>query len=181
MALTEEEKTKLQLFGNVQLSQAQIEAILGRTLSKNEWLTYQNKPVKKHKRSEASKLKLKFKSIAREAATLGLKKNMKSNEDVLAKRDERYHKRYRNVAQEAAEAGQKRLTRTNIENSNKLHFVKSVFKEGTGYTIEKTNEYHVARFRTNLSEWKIRGKVNLFNIHYAIRDLIDEDDIKSTR
>ena len=51
--------------------------------------------------------------------------------------------------------------------------MKSVFKETAGYTIEKTNDYYVAKFRTNLSEWKIRGQVNLFNIHQAIRDLIN--------
>ena len=173
MALTEAEKTKLLLFGTIQLTQAQVEAILGRTLSKNEWLNYQNKPVKKHKRSEASKLKRKFKAVARQAASSAIKRNMKWNEEAQKTRNERYHKRYRDVAKEAAESGQKRLARTNIEQSNKLHFVKSLFKESTKYNIEKIREYYVDKFRTNLSEWKILGKVNLFNIHQAIRDLID--------
>ena len=173
MALNSEEQTKLQIFGNIKLSKDQIETILGRKLSKNEWLTYQNKPTKKHKRSETRKLKMKFKSIAKEAAAEAIKRNLKFDEEVKAKQHERYHKMYKNVMQEAAEAGQKRLNKTNIENTNKLHFVKSVFKETTGYTIEKTNEYYVAKFRTNLSEWKIHGKVGLFNIHDAIRDLIN--------
>ena len=108
MALTSEEKSKLQLFGNIQLSKDQIEALINRKLSKNEWLTYQNKPVKKHKRSEASKLKMKFKSIAREAATQGLKRNLKFDEEAKEKQKERYHKLYRDVVQEAAEARTKK-------------------------------------------------------------------------
>ena len=171
MALDSGEQSKLQVFGNIKLSKDQVETILGRKLSKNEWLTYQDKPTKKHKRSETSKLKMKFKSIAKEAATQAIKRNLKFDEEAKAKQHERYHKLYRNVMQEAAEAGQKRMNRTNIENIPKLHFVKSTFKE-TGYTIVKTNSYYVAKFRTDLSEWKIYGKVGLFDIHAAIRDLI---------
>ena len=137
MALNFEEKTKLQIFGNIKLSKDQIEALLGRKLSKNEWLTYQDKPTKKHKRSETRKLKMKFKTIVKEAAAQAIKRNLKFDEEAKKKQKERYQKLYKNVAQDAAEAGQKRLNKTNIENTNKLHFVKSVFKETQDIQLRK--------------------------------------------
>ena len=85
MALNFEEKTKLQIFGNIKLSKDQIEALLGRKLSKNEWLTYQEKPTKKHKRSETSKLKMKLKAIVKEAAAQAIKRNLKFDEEVEKK------------------------------------------------------------------------------------------------
>ena len=74
MVLTNDEKSKLLIFNNIPLNRIQVNSILGRDISNNEWLTYQNKPIKKHKISESKKLKNKFKSIAKEAAIVALKR-----------------------------------------------------------------------------------------------------------
>ena len=92
MALNLEEQSKLKIFSNIKLSKDQIETILGRKLSKNEWLTYQGKTLKKHKRSKTRKLKRKLRSIAKEAAIKVIKQNLKVDEEVLAKQQERYRK-----------------------------------------------------------------------------------------
>ena len=76
------------------------------------------------------------------------------------------------MIQDAVEEGQRRMNKTKIENAPYLHFTKPTFTE-TGYNIVKINSYYVAKFRTDLSEWKIYGKVGLFDIHAAIRDLIN--------
>ena len=78
------------------------------------------------------------------------------------------------MAQEAADVGYRKQFKTNIEDEkNKFHFVKSLFKHTSdSFKINKINEYYNDKFKTNVSDWKIFGSINLFNIHRAIAELI---------
>jgi hypothetical protein len=166
MVLAEDEKNKLKIFSDRELNREQIKIILGRNISKNELRHYKGLPSKKHTR------KLKSKIINKEDKIKEIKENLKLDEKVKMIREERFRKLYKNIAIEAAEEGQRKI---NKKEYKEYHFVKSLFKERDteDYKIIKIKEYRVEKFKTNLSEWKIEGHVNLYNIHKAIRDLVD--------
>ena len=188
MGLSQDEKNKLQVFSNIPLNRIQTETIIGRKLTDAEWesrnhdypkicspiakqavkAAIQNKGVKEHKKFEGSK-QLKYfstfwKSIDRS----------QDSENAKSIRATRYSKLYKSVAQEAADVGYRKQFKTNIEDEkNKFHFVKSLFKHTSdSFKINKINEYYNAKFKASISDWKIYGSINLFNIHRAIAELI---------
>jgi len=169
MGLSQDEKNKLKLFSNLKLDRTQTETILCRQVTNQEWKSI-NKDYRKI-----------FTPIARQAAKIAARKQQQQppvTDTVQAQaiRANRYSKLYKSVAKEAAEAGFRKLFKTNIEDEkNKYHFVKSLFKQMKDeYTINKVQTHYNNKYRTTITDWKINGEVNLFNVNKVIRDLVQK-------
>ena len=109
MVFTEDEKNKLSVFGNITLDRKQLETLLSRSISENDWRRYQNKPIKKHKKSSTSKLKTKLKLIAKQEAVTALKEKIKTDPEIQSIRDERYKKLHKSVFKDAADVAYTKL------------------------------------------------------------------------
>ena len=81
--------------------------------------------------------------------------------------------KFKIVAHQAAKVGARKQLKAAKEPDDKFHFVKSLFKHTSdSFKINKINEYYNDKFKTSVSDWKIFGSINLFNIHGAIAELI---------
>ena len=59
------------------------------------------------------------------------------------------------------------------EPKENYHFLKSLFKnKKDGYENHKIREYYSEKYKTRLSEWKISGTVDIFNMNNTMKDLI---------
>ena len=172
MGLSEIEKNKLKVFSNLTLDRNQIEELLGRKISNNEWRQIQNKPRRKRNRSKQSKY---FKTFWKSADGSDVN-TLKNTERAQSVRTNRYKKMYKSVAQDAADTSLKRQFKTKIEDQkDKFHSVKSFFKnsEHRDLNIIRLSKYYSSKYQTRVTEWKIRGSVDLFNIQNAITELIN--------
>jgi hypothetical protein len=69
---------------------------------------------------------------------------------------------------------EKKLTRKMKNKSTTDFKIPNIFRESQKlYTIDKINEYHVAKFKTFRSEWKIFGQVDLYQVNNVIKDLVN--------
>src|SRR6476469_434586 len=100
MGLSEKEQSRLTIFGNLKLDRIQTEAIIGRKISSNEWRRIQNKPVKKHKKSDSSKQVKYFRTFWK---SIEKPHTSQDSENVKSIRAARYNKIYKSVAQDAAD------------------------------------------------------------------------------
>src|SRR5271155_4446538 len=158
------EKDKLAIFKGITLEKKQVEAILNRSISNNEYRAYLNKPIKKHKKTPNQKLR---KKMARD-----IKKQTKPEFQINNElRSNRFINKFKSIANEAAEVGMRRLTKKNINLKNRSKTLAPVFKQDK-YNIVKLAQKNYAKFNSHESSWKIEGNVNLFNIHQAIKELI---------
>ena len=172
MGLSEIEKNKLKVFSNLTLDRNQIEELLGRKISNNEWRQIQNKPRRKRNRSKQSKY---FKTFWKSADGSDVN-TLNNTERAQSVRTNRYKKMYKSVAQDAADTSLKRQFKTKIEDQkDKFHSVKSFFKnsEHRDLNIIRLSKYYSSKYQTRVTEWKIRGSVDLFNIQNAITELIN--------
>src|SRR6476469_5594443 len=126
MGLSEDEQSRLTIFGNLKLDRIQTETIIGRKISNREWKQIQNIKVKKHKQFEGSKQVKHFRTFWK---SIEKSHSLKDCENARSIRAARYNKLYKSVAQEAADIGYRKQFKTNIEDErSKFHFVKSLFQ-----------------------------------------------------
>src|SRR5579863_8957141 len=101
------EKEKLAVFSNIVLSKEQVETILGRKISNNEFKQYLVKKIKKHVRTRGQKLRTKYnkfiKSYYKDLAIKKLRDNLLTNPDVIKKQNERSKKKWKSIANEVTE------------------------------------------------------------------------------
>ena len=168
MGLSEEDKNKLKLFSNLKLDRIQTEALEGREITNREW-----KSITKDYRKI-------FTPIARQVAKIAVRKQQpainKNSEQAQTTRANRYSKLYKSVAQEAADVGFRKEFKTNLEDEkNKYHFLRSLFKEQKKkYTINIVCIHYNNKYRTMITDYKINGDVNLFNLNHVITDLVNK-------
>src|SRR5271165_5840290 len=178
------EKTKLAIFSNIVLSKEQVETILSRKISNNEYNQYLGKSIKKHVRTKNQKERIKFnkfiKKYYKDLSIKKLKDNLLTNPDVIKKQNERSKKQWKSIANEVTEIARRRMIRndikTNFRDSLKLHFA---FKDNN-YTIVKLTDHYVDKFKTREARWMIEGDINLFSINDALKSLIAKmtEDVK---
>src|SRR5271157_3371990 len=151
MGLSNEELKKLELFQNLKLDRTQIEAILGRKLLTTEWKQLVPKDYKKI-----------FSPIAIQASKVALRK-LKANSV----------NKFKDIAIQAAKVANRKEKKRAQEHKEKYHFVKSLFKNNKdSYEIHKISDYYNDKYKSRLSQWKISGTVDMFNIHNTMKDLI---------
>ena len=151
MGLSNEEHKKLELFQNLKLDRTQIEAILGRKLLTTEWKQLVPKDYKKI-----------FSPIAIQASKVALRK-LKANSV----------NKFKDIAIQAAKVANRKEKKRAQEHKEKYHFVKSLFKNNKdSYEIHKISDYYNEKYKSRLSQWKISGTVDMFNIHNTMKDLI---------
>ena len=186
MTLTQEDRIKLDKFKTLKLDRIQVETILGKSIINSDWRELNPKDYKKV-----------FKLIANQAAKAAKeKKYLKppinygkifrsiADQDVKhkygiitpSKTPDNAHlkKVFKRIAIQAAKVANRKQIRTD-DDPDKYHFVKSLFKEKTNtdkITFVKISDYYSTKYRTRVSEWKIAGLVNLFNIYNVMKDLV---------
>src|SRR5271165_3530776 len=178
------EKQKLAIFSNIILTKEQVETILSRKLSKNEYRQYRGKNIKKHVRTRGQKERIKFNNIIKtdnkNLAIKTIKDNFLTNPDVIKKQNERSKKQWKSIANEATEIARRRMIRndikTNFRDSLKLNFA---FKNDN-YTIVKLTDRYVDKFKTREARWMIEGDISLFSLNDALKSLITKmtEDVK---
>src|SRR5271156_1547031 len=170
------EKEKLAVFANIVLTKEQVETILGRKISNNEYKQYLGKKIKKHVKTRGQKIKTKvdefIKNYYKDLSLKKLKANLLTNPDVIKKQNERSKKQWKSIANEVTEIARRRMIqndiKTNVRDSLKLHLA---FKDNN-YTIVKLTDRYVDKFKTREARWKIEGDVDLFSINKLLRELI---------
>src|SRR5271165_2548990 len=170
------EKTKLAIFSNIVLSKEQVETILSRKISNNEYNQYLGKSIKKHVRTKNQKKRIKFnkfiKKYYKDLAIKRLKDNLLTNPDVIKKQSERGKKQWKSITDEVTEIARRRMIqhdiKTNFKDSLKLNFA---FKD-SNYTIVQLTDRYVDKFKTREARWMIEGDINLFSINEALKSLI---------
>ena len=116
--MDESEKSKLSLFKKISLTKKQVEALLNRIITNNEYKTYLGKPIKKHKVSKAQKLRKKVDIFVRkyykDITINKLKESLISDKNIKAKRESRYKEKFKSIAEEAAEHGKRFYIKSKI-------------------------------------------------------------------
>ena len=191
MALTREEKQKLDLFKMLKLDRLQTQAIIGRELTDAEWELVTPKDYK-----------VIFKQIANEAAKKARKANylkpanveIKKQYGIPSNKQYTYLKDvFKKAADEAARKSkkyvkpikpsvnfsdqkiiEKRMKRSIKEtDTDSSYNIKSLFKPSNeNYSIERINQYSNAKFKMERSEWKVKGTIDIFNTNSVISDLV---------
>ncbi|HLX53145.1 MAG TPA: hypothetical protein VKR58_04360, partial [Aquella sp.] len=170
------DKSKLAIFSNIVLSKEQVETILGRTISNNEFKQYLGKKIKKHVRTRGQKIRTKvnkfIKSYYKDLAIKKLKDSLLTNPDVIKKQNERSKKQWKSIADEVTEIAKRRMIqkdiKTNVRDSLKLHMA---FKH-SNYAIVKLTDRYVDKFKTREARWMIEGDINLFSLNEALKSLL---------
>ena len=170
---TTEENLKLEkgkiLFNVANLSKEQIAFILDRTIeqkSEEKTVKQKQKPnPKKQLKDDFYSLKL-FEDEEKRTAKKIKKEKPKCRPEF----------NWKQIAQHAARKAQRKFDqKQNL--TNDFH-VPNIFRESYSaekpYRIEKINEYHYEKFKTDRSEWKIFGHVDLYDVNKVIKDLIDK-------
>lgn len=160
MALTKDEKQKLEHFKDINLSRAQIEVILARPLIKKEWC------------SLSKDYKAVFTPIAKQAAKAARTLKSASTADTL---DVHLKKVFSKAALEAAKYAQ-RQEKENLRTAEvNYEGVRKLFKHcKSEYEIIKVSQYHSQKFKSEVSNWKITGTVDIFEINLAITELVEK-------
>ncbi len=154
MGLPNEEQKKLDLFKNFKLDRNQTETIIGRKLNNTEWKQLKPKDYKKI-----------FSPIARQVAKAANKR--KPSMDL--------RQMFRKVAMQAAKKANRNQKKKAEEPEDNFHFIKSLYKNtNDDYEINKVSEYYSNKYKTTVSDWKLSGSVNLFNINNVMKDLIQK-------
>ena len=170
---------------NIVLTKAQIEAILGRKLSNNEYKQYLGKKIKKHIKTRGQKIRNKvdkfIKNYYKDLYVKKLKDNLLTNPDVIKKQNERSKKQWKSIADEVTEIARRRMiqndiktnfvTKGNLQSSKDSLKLNFAFKNDN-YTIVKITDRYVDKFKTREARWKIEGDINLFSINDALKSLI---------
>ena len=150
---------ELELFQNLDLSREQIDAILNRKITDDEFTGYINY-------KEINKRKKLFTSIAKQASE-------KANLQREAKNE--HKKIFVPLAKRAAKIAERRMLKqknNSVECVNLSKLFKSNVKNS--YEIEKINEYYNDKFKSKSTVWKIVGSVELYKIHEALMKLVEK-------
>jgi predicted small metal-binding protein len=159
MAPTKEEMQKLEMFKGIKLDRAQTEIILGRTLAGNEW------------RSLSRDYKKVFTPISKQAAKVARNRKILNPVSVGNTRKEQFKK----VAEDAAKRGERRVRQKLKAADQDYEGVRRVFKHvKSDYKITKISQYNNQKYKTQMSNWKITGTVDIFEINSAIAELVQK-------
>src|SRR5579863_5433298 len=113
------EKEKLAVFSNIVLSKEQVETILGRKISNNEYKQYLGKKIKKYIRTRGQKIRTKvnkfIKSYYKDLAIKKLKDSLLTNPDVIKKQNERSKKQWKSIADEVTEIARRRTIQNDVK------------------------------------------------------------------
>src|SRR5277367_6610794 len=147
MGLSEDQKLTLKLFANLSLNREQTERLLDCTLTEREWksLNFNRKE---------------FTHISKEAAAKGkqrIVRNLLNENSAICKTNRQF------------------LKEQNESLQDDYTYIKSLHKRHTNtYSINLLRNYYSNKFKTNITDWKITGERNLFNVNKAIKDLINK-------
>ena len=81
--------------------------------------------------------------------------------------------KFKDIAIQAAKVANRKEKKRAQEHKEKYHFVQSLFTNNKdSYEIHKISDYYNEKYKSRLSQWKISGTVDMFNIHNTMKDLI---------
>src|SRR5271165_5175285 len=170
------EKSKLAPFSNLQLSKQQVEIIIGRQITSNEYKAHLGKPIKKHKKTKNQKSMKKVEKFVnkyyKEMALLKLKENLKLDVAIRSKRETRLREKFKSIAEEAAEKGKKLYTKAKlIEEEKQIILNTTNYKD---YKIVKISDKYIPKFKIRESKWTINGDIDIFDIRKALKSLLNK-------
>ena len=162
MVLSYEEQNKLELFKNITLNRDQIDALLNRKITSSEWKSINSKDYKKV-----------FTPIAIQAAKSATRKGYLKTVEVCPLLQLKHT--FKTIAEQAAKVAARKQIKVAEEPSDKYHFTTSLFKKSSDeYTINKIRTHYNSKYKTSITDWKVTGSVNLFNVNKVIEALIQK-------
>ena len=80
---------------------------------------------------------------------------------------------FKDIAFQAAKVASRKEKKNLEVPKEKYHFLKSLFNnKEDAYEIHKISDYYSEKYKTRLSEWKISGTVDMFNMHETMKVLV---------
>ena len=137
MGLSKDQKLTLKLFANLSLNREQTERLLDCTLTEREWksLNFNRKEFTHISKEAAAKGKHRIQRIVR---------NLLNDNSAIRK------------------TNRQSLKEQNESLQDDYTYIKSLHKPNTNtYSINLLRNYYSNKFKTNITDWKITGEINL--------------------